>query len=140
MVYGIVLFIVSEVCLFVSLFWAYLHSSVAPAIETGNVWPPTGIMPMVAYGVPLVNTVVLLTSGATVTIAHHGIMGRRKMEAVVGLTLTVILGGIFSGLQWAEYQEAGFTIADGVYGGSFYLTTGAHGMHVLIGSIFLGVC
>ena len=95
---------------------------------------------MVAYGVPLVNTVILLSSGATVTIAHHGIMGRRYKEALIGLAVTVILGGLFSLLQYTEYRGASYTIADSVYGSAFYITTGAHGLHVLIGSIFLGVC
>ena len=130
----------SEVCLFVSLFWAYIHNGLSPAIEIGNIWPPRGISPMVANGVPLVNTVILLSSGATVTISHHGIMGRRYREGMIGLSATVLLGALFSLLQYMEYRGASYTIADSVYGSAFYITTGAHGLHVLIGSIFLGVC
>ncbi len=139
-VYGIILFIVSEVCLFVSLFWAYIHNGLSPAVEIGNVWPPIGIQAMLANGVPLVNTVVLLSSGATITIGHHGIISRRYKEAIIGISVTVLLGGLFSLLQYMEYKGASYTIADSVYGSAFYITTGAHGLHVLIGSIFIGVC
>ena len=137
---GIVLFIVSEVCLFVSLFWAYLHNGLSPSVELGNEWPPRGVTSMDAMGVPLLNTVVLLTSGVTVTISHHGIVSRNYREAIEWLQITVLLGVLFSDLQYMEYVGAGYTIADSVYGSAFYVTTGAHGMHVLVGSMFLLVC
>jgi cytochrome c oxidase subunit 3 len=90
--------------------------------------------------VPLLNTAVLLSSGATVTWAHHAIIGGKRRQAVISLALTVILGIIFTVLQGMEYYEAPFTISDSVYGSSFFVTTGAHGAHVLIGSTFLLVC
>ena len=134
------LFIVSEVMFFLAFFWAFFHSSVLPSIEIGGVWPPAGIDVLNAFDVPLVNTVVLLTSGATCTWAHHSIVAGDKNGSVNGLLLTVALGVFFTALQGLEYMDAGFTIADGVYGSTFFLATGFHGFHVLIGTTFLLVC
>lgn len=92
------------------------------------------------FSIPLLNTAVLLSSGATVTWAHHGIISGKRKDAIKGLALTVALGLIFTGLQAMEYYEAPFTISDSVYGSTFFVTTGAHGGHVLIGSSFLLVC
>ena len=89
---------------------------------------------------PLLNTAVLLSSGATVTWAHHAIISGERKEAIIGLALTVTLGIIFTALQGMEYYEAPFTISDSVYGSTFFVTTGAHGGHVLVGSSFLLVC
>lgn len=138
--YGMLLFILSEVCLFFSFFWAFFHSSLAPVVSIGGVWPPVGVSPLNPFSIPLLNTVILLSSGVTVTWAHHGIISGRKREAIIGLGLTVVLGLIFTGLQGMEYYEAPFTISDSVYGSTFFMTTGAHGGHVLIGSTFLLVC
>jgi cytochrome c oxidase subunit 3 len=138
--YGMLLFIVSEVMFFLAFFWAFFHSSVLPSIEIGGVWPPAGIDVLNAFDVPLVNTIVLLTSGATCTWAHHSIVAGDKNGAVNGLALTVALGVFFTALQGMEYVDAGFTIADGVYGSTFFLATGFHGFHVLIGTTFLLVC
>lgn len=112
----------------------------APTIQIGGVWPPVGVNPLEPFSIPLLNTAVLLSSGATVTWAHHGIISGRRKEAMKSLALTVMLGLIFSGLQGMEYYEAPFAISDSVYGSSFFITTGAHGGHVLIGSTFLLVC
>ena len=138
--YGMLLFIVSEVMFFLAFFWAFFHSSVLPSIEIGGVWPPAAIDVLNAFDVPLVNTIVLLTSGATCTWAHHSIVAGDKNGAVNGLLLTVALGVFFTALQGMEYVDAGFTIADGVYGSTFFLATGFHGFHVLIGTTFLLVC
>ena len=135
-----ILFIVSEVCLFFSLFWAFFHSSLAPAIELGAIWPPVGVYPLNPFSVPLLNTAILLSSGATVTWAHHAIISGTRGEAIVGLFITVVLGVLFTALQGIEYYEAPFTVSDSVYGSTFFVTTGAHGGHVLIGSSFLLVC
>ena len=137
---GFLLFIVSEVLFFVSFFWAFFHSSLSPAVEIGVMWPPLGIDPLNPFSVPLLNTAILLSSGATVTWAHHSIVGGNKEEAIKGLTLTVILGLIFTVLQAFEYVEAPFCIADSVYGSTFFVATGFHGFHVIIGTIFLFIC
>jgi cytochrome c oxidase subunit 3 len=138
--YGMVLFIISEVFFFVAFFWAFFHSSLAPAVELGAVWPPKGIEVLNPWEVPLLNTVILLSSGATVTWAHHAIISGDRLGAILGLTFTVILALIFTALQGFEYYEAPFTIADGVYGSTFFVATGFHGLHVIIGTIFLSVC
>ncbi len=103
-------------------------------------WPPKGIEPLNPFSVPLLNTAVLLSSGATVTWAHHAIISGQREEAIRGLSTTVLLGIVFTGLQAMEYYEAPFAISDSVYGSTFFVTTGAHGGHVIIGSTFLAVC
>jgi cytochrome c oxidase subunit 3 len=138
--YGMVLFIVSEVLFFVAFFWAFFHSSLAPSIELGAIWPPKGIQVLNQWEVPLLNTVILLSSGATVTWAHHAIVSGDRSGAILGLLFTVLLALVFTALQGYEYYEAPFTIADGVYGSTFFMATGFHGFHVIIGTIFLTVC
>ena len=138
--YGMILFILSEVMFFFAFFWAFFNASVAPTIEVGSIWPPLGIQTLNAFEVPLLNTVILLLSGATVTWAHHAIVAGNRKEAILGLLFTVMLGVIFTFLQLFEYIDAPFNISDGIYGTTFYLATGFHGFHVLIGTIFLAVC
>lgn len=138
--WGIILFITSEVLFFFSFFWAFFHSSLAPSLEIGLQWPPTGIQAFNPFQVPLLNTIILLASGVTVTWAHHRIIENNHSQAVQGLLLTVILGLYFTALQALEYWESPFTIADSVYGSTFFLATGFHGCHVIIGTIFLLVC
>nr|AYN50366.1 cytochrome c oxidase subunit 3 [Litostylus pudens] len=138
--WGMILFITSEVFFFLAFFWAFLHSSLSPSVELGMNWPPKGIKPFNPLEIPLLNTLILLTSGLTVTWAHHSIMENDYYQSLQGLTLTVILGFYFSLLQLYEYMEAPFTIADSVYGSTFFMTTGLHGLHVLIGSTFLFIC
>lgn len=138
--YGMLLFILSEVLFFFSFFWAFFHSSLAPSIELGVYWPPLGINPLNPFSVPLLNTGVLLSSGASVTWAHHALISGKKAEALNGLAATVILGVIFTGLQAMEYYEAPFAISDSVYGSTFFVATGFHGLHVIIGTTFLAVC
>jgi len=136
---GMILFIVSEVMFFFAFFWAFFHSSINPTIEIVQ-WPPAGIDVIGPWGVPLLNTVILLSSGATVTWAHHAIFTGNFRRTVEGLVLTCFLGCFFLSVQLLEYAEAPFTIADSVFGSTFFLTTGFHGFHVLIGTIFLIVC
>nr|WRK21213.1 cytochrome c oxidase subunit III [Pentaceraster mammillatus] len=138
--YGMILFITSEVCFFFAFFWAFFHSSLAPTIELGVSWPPTGISPINPFLVPLLNTAVLLSSGVTVTWAHHSILSRNRAEAIQGLFLTILLGVYFTALQAWEYYDSPFTIADSVYGATFFVATGFHGLHVLIGTTFLLIC
>nr|YP_010029661.1 cytochrome c oxidase subunit III [Pimelocerus perforatus]QOU11167.1 cytochrome c oxidase subunit III [Pimelocerus perforatus] len=138
--WGMVLFITSEVFFFLAFFWAFFHASLAPSIELGMNWPPKGIKPFNPLEIPLLNTLILLTSGLTITWAHHSIMENDYIQSLQGLSLTVMLGFYFTLLQGYEYMEAPFTIADSVYGSTFFMTTGLHGLHVIIGSIFLFVC
>ena len=137
--YGMLLFITSEVMFFFAFFWAFFHSALSPTIEIGAVWPPVGIETINAFEVPLLNTAVLLTSGATVTWCHHAIVAGDRANAIKGLLITVVLGIFFTWLQALEYVEATFTIADSVFGSSFFVATGFHGLHVFIGTTFLGV-
>ena len=138
--WGILLFIASEVMFFVAFFWAFFHASLAPTIEVGAVWPPKGLVVLSPWEIPLLNTVILLTSGASVTWAHHAILSGYKRQAVISLIITVVLAGIFTAFQGAEYVEAPFSLSDGVYGSTFFMATGFHGFHVLIGTCFLGFC
>ena len=135
--YGIVLFIVSEVLFFFAFFWAFFHRRLAPTPELGCCWPPIGIEPLNPFSVPLLNTAVLLASGVSVTWAHHRLIQGDLNEAIQGLIATVLLGGYFTLLQLGEYKEVSFTIADRVYGSIFFVATGFHGLHVLIGTTFL---
>nr|YP_009738132.1 cytochrome c oxidase subunit III [Ctenolepisma villosum]QIB71364.1 cytochrome c oxidase subunit III [Ctenolepisma villosum] len=138
--WGMILFIVSEVFFFISFFWAFFHSSLAPTMEIGMSWPPIGIFPFNPMQIPLLNTAILLASGVTVTWAHHSLMEGNHTQALQGLILTVFLGVYFTALQAFEYYEAPFTISDAVYGSTFFMATGFHGLHVIIGSTFLMVC
>jgi len=138
--WGIILFITSEVLFFFAFFWAFFHSSLSPTPELGCCWPPTGIKPLNPFRIPLLNTAVLLASGVTVTWAHHSLIEINRTNTIQALTLTVILGIYFTVLQAGEYIEASFSIADSVYGSTFFVATGFHGAHVLIGSTFLLIC
>lgn len=119
--YGMILFILSEVMFFVAFFWGFFHSSLAPTVEIGAVWPPKGIQVLNPWEIPFLNTVILLTSGAAVTWAHHAILAGKREGAIYGLALTVILAVIFTGFQAYEYYEAPFTISDGIYGSTFFM-------------------
>nr|YP_009492422.1 cytochrome c oxidase subunit III [Dorysthenes paradoxus]AWI69839.1 cytochrome c oxidase subunit III [Dorysthenes paradoxus] len=138
--WGMILFITSEVFFFISFFWGFFHNSLSPSIELGMNWPPKGIQPFNPIEIPLLNTLILLTSGLTVTWAHHALMENNYSQALQGLMLTVLLGTYFTILQAYEYIEAPFTIADSAYGSSFFVATGFHGIHVIIGTTFLAVC
>nr|ALF63214.1 cytochrome c oxidase subunit III [Crenicichla regani] len=138
--YGMILFITSEVLFFLGFFWAYFYLSLSPIYEFGGHWPPAGITPFDPFAIPLLNTVILLASGVTVTWAHYSILSGNRKETIQALSLTVLLGLYFTLLQAMEYYEAPFTIADGAYGSTFFVATGFHGLHVIIGSTFLAVC
>jgi len=138
--YGMLLFIASEIMFFFAFFWAFFHSSLAPSIDIGAIWPPKGILVFNPWEIPLLNTMILLLSGVTVTWAHHAIVAGDREGVITGLLFTVTLGAIFTFFQYVEYAEAGFSISDGCYGSTFFMATGFHGFHVLVGSIFLMVC
>ena len=172
--YGMLFFIASEVMFFAAWFWAFFGAALFPgALEpvilsdgsqmlnpngdpafigndgrvhaTGGVWPPVGVEPLSAWGLPLLNTLILLLSGTTVTWAHHAVQHNDQKGLVQGLVLTIVLGVCFTGLQAVEYYEAlAFGMfkfsGGGIYGASFFMATGFHGLHVIIGTIFLIVC
>ena len=96
---GMILFIVSEVMFFFAFFWAFFHSSLSPVFNIGSVWPPKLISPVETFGIPLTNTCLLLTSGATVTWAHHSIIAREKKEALEALVLTIFMACLFTSFQ-----------------------------------------
>jgi len=137
--FGRILFIVSEVRLFFAFFWAYFHVSLNPAPSLGAVWPPIGIEARSPWAIPLLNTALLLTSGAALTWSHAALLGGFRLEAITGLIVTLILATVFTALQVFEYLNASFSISDSVFGSTFYRLTGLHGFHVIIGTLFLGV-
>nr|AHX02522.1 cytochrome c oxidase subunit 3 [Schizymenia dubyi] len=137
--YGVILFIVSEV-LFFLLFLGFFHSSLAPTVEIGSIWPPKGINVLDPWEIPFLNTLILLLSGCTVTWCHHAIVANSRSQALISLTLTIILASIFTGFQAYEYNMADFRLSDGIYGSTFYMATGFHGFHVFVGTIALCTC
>jgi cytochrome c oxidase subunit 3 len=146
--YGMILFIASEVMFFVAWFWAYFDASLysneaiqaARVDYTGGQWPPVGIATFDPWHLPLVNTLILLTSGTTVTWAHHALQHGDRDGVKWGLICTVILGALFTCVQAYEYAHAAFTFSGGIYGSTFFMATGFHGFHVLVGTIFLTIC
>jgi cytochrome c oxidase subunit 3 len=138
--YGMILFIASEIMFFLAFFWAFFHSSLAPTIDIGAIWPPRGIQVLNPWEVPFLNTVILLSSGVSVTWAHHAILAGFRQQAIYSLVVTIFLAILFTGFQVLEYVTAPFAISDGIYGSTFFLATGFHGFHVFVGSIFLIIC
>jgi cytochrome c oxidase subunit 3 len=136
---GVALFIVSEALFFLAIFWAFFHSALSPTIELGAQWPPMGIEAINPFELPLLNTVILLSSGVTVTYAHHSLIQGNRKGALYGLVCTVLLAIVFTALQGIEYTVSSFTISDGAFGSCFYFGTGFHGLHVMIGTAFLAV-
>ena len=150
--YGMLLFLASEVMFFVAWFWAFFDASLftgeaklaARVLATGGVWPPSGTTVFDPFHLPLLNTMILLTSGTTVTWAHHALLNNDRKGLVWGLALTILLGLTFTGVQAYEYAHAMFAFnnANGgnIYGSTFFMATGFHGFHVIVGTIFLIVC
>jgi cytochrome c oxidase subunit III len=146
--YGMMLFIASEVMFFVAWFWAYFNTALFPndAVHVvrdqflGGQWPPKGIETFDPWHLPLLNTLILLTSGTTVTWAHHALLENDRQGLKWGLILTIALGLTFTAVQAYEYSHAAFNFKGNIYGATFFMATGFHGAHVIIGSIFLIVC
>lgn len=141
---GMALFITSEVMFFVCFFWAYFGAAffpIAPQADVwdiaAGIWPPENIIPFDPFDLPFINTLILLLSGTTVTWAHHALLHNNRKDLITGLTLTVILGALFTLCQAYEYSHAAFGLKDGKYASTFFLATGFHGLHVIIGTIFL---
>jgi cytochrome c oxidase subunit 3 len=146
--YGMILFIASEVMFFVAWFWAYFNTALFPGDMNqivrydliGGVWPPKGIETFDPWHLPLLNTLILLTSGTTVTWAHHALLENDRQGLKWGLILTILLGAAFTAVQAYEYSHAAFNYSGNIYGATFFMATGFHGAHVIIGTIFLTVC
>ncbi len=160
--YGMIMFIASEVMFFVAWFWAYFDAALFPAGTlqpdnvsqvigmvqrnevTGGHWPPQASESFTStfdpWGLPLVNTLILLLSGVTVTWAHHALLENNRRHLILGLICTVALGAIFTACQAYEYGHAAFHFSGNIYGATFFMATGFHGAHVIIGTIFLFVC
>ncbi len=146
--YGMIMFIASEVMFFVAWFWAFFDAALYPdeAIQvarqayTGGTWPPQGTEVLDPLHFPLFNTITLLLSGTTVTWAHHSLLKGDRQGLIWGLALTVILGILFSFVQAYEYAIAPFEFKNSLYGATFFMATGFHGFHVIIGTIFLAIC
>lgn len=136
---GVALFILSEALFFLAIFWAFFHSALSPTPELGCNWPPVGITAVNPFELPLLNTVILLSSGVTVTFAHHSLIQGERSGALIGLIATVLLAVIFTAFQQIEYFVSSFTLSDGVFGSTFYFATAFHGVHVMIGSAFIFV-
>jgi len=134
---GFILFVISEIMLFFSVFWGYFHSSLAPSVEFGTIWPPTGIDIINAWELPLLNTLLLLSSGASITWVHQALIAKNLKSVILGFIITIIFALLFTGFQIFEYFNASFTISDSIYGSCFYMATGLHGLHVIGGTIFL---
>lgn len=145
--FGMALFITSEVMFFVAFFWAFFNAFMYPVAPLEDLWgiaagpwPPEGVQTFDPWDLPFMNTLVLLLSGTTVTWAHHALIHGDRDGLINGLWCTVLLGMSFTGLQALEYSHAAFGLTDGIYPTTFYLATGFHGFHVIVGTIFLAVC
>jgi cytochrome c oxidase subunit 3 len=134
---GMLLFIFSELMLFFAFFWAFFHSALTPTPEIGSLWPPIGIELINNWYIPLLNTIILLTSGATITWSHYSIIYNNNKNTILSLILTILLAFFFLLIQSLEYFESTFTISDSIYGTTFFLLTGFHGFHVIIGVLFI---
>ena len=133
---------------FVAWFWAYFDASLFSGEHinylrydfTGGHWPPKGIETFDPWHLPLLNTLILLTSGTTVTWAHYALINNDRAGLKQALWLTVILGVLFTICQAYEYSHATFAFKGNIYGSTFFMATGFHGFHVIIGTIFLAIC
>lgn len=136
---GFIFFLGTEVMFFSGFFWAFFHSSLSPSIFIGSIWPPVNIVFLSPWGVPMLNTVILLLSGFSITWAHYSIIEGDYDSSKIAFIFTIVLAIIFTLLQIGEYLNAPFNLSDSIYGTIFYSLTGLHGFHVIIGTIFISV-
>ena len=134
---GFYLFVLSEFMFFLSFFWAFAHSALSPAIEIGCKWPPEGIEAIRPWNLPALNTITLIWSGLFASTSHHFVKGGKKNWAMKALAFSIWLGVFFTIIQYIEFKNCPYTIADSVFGSCFFILTGFHGIHVLVGTIFL---
>lgn len=139
-VLGFILFLITEIMLFFSFFWSYFHSSLSPAISLGLIWPPIGIEAVNYTSLPLLGSLLLLSSGFFVTLSHHAFQASNKYLCLINGLITIIQGSAFVLLQFTEYHYSIFSLSDSIFGSVFFLTTGLHGIHVILGVIFLAIC
>nr|AHA47085.1 cytochrome c oxidase subunit III [Liposcelis paeta] len=132
--FGLILFIISEIMFFLSFFWTFFHSSFNPNLELGNSWPSWGIQAINPFGIPLLNTLILISSGVSITYSHHMMLNFNFNLSLVWVFITILLGLYFTFLQFLEYKFSSFSIMDSVYGSIFFMSTGFHGLHVIIGT------
>jgi cytochrome c oxidase subunit 3 len=137
---GFILFLATEVMFFSGFFWAFFHSSLSPSIFLGSVWPPVNVVVLSPWGVPMLNTAILLLSGLSITWAHFSIIDGDFVSARNAFVFTLSLAVLFTLLQVGEYFNAPFNLSDSIYGTIFFSLTGLHGFHVIIGTIFISVC
>lgn len=138
--WGVFCFIATEALFFAGFFWAFFDASLFPSKEIGGVWPPASIETIDPFHLPYLNTLLLLLSASSLTWSHASLIEGKMKEAEKGLLITILLGLLFSCVQAYEFIEAGFKFTDGIYASNFYMLTGFHGVHVLVGTIFLAVC
>nr|YP_010834287.1 cytochrome c oxidase subunit III [Melecta chinensis]WFP44655.1 cytochrome c oxidase subunit 3 [Melecta chinensis] len=135
--FSMILFILSELFFFISFFWTYFHMFIAPDPEIGMQWPPKNIIMFDPYEVPLMNSIILIASGISVTWCHNSLLNNNYNDSKTSLSLTISLGVCFSLFQYIEYKDSFFCINDSIFGSIFFLMTGFHGLHIIIGIIML---
>jgi cytochrome c oxidase subunit 3 len=136
---GFIVYMISETFFFVSFIWSYFYISLDPSVRTGGIWPPFGISGIYPWSVPLLNTFVLLSSGATLTWSHNALLAGNRHQSIIGLIATILLGVLFSFIQASEYYDAKFTLSDSAFGTLVFSTLTLHGLHVRMGLIWLSL-